>query len=78
MARPAKQYNDDYGIYINQQWCKGCGICSALCKHKVLLLDSRGKAVVANPAACTGCGQCENHCPELAIYIEQRVSRGGE
>lgn len=57
-------------IHINRQWCKGCGICTALCGKKVLLLDNRGKAVAANPAACTACGRCEAHCPDFAISVE--------
>ncbi|AGL02422.1 4Fe-4S binding protein [Desulfoscipio gibsoniae] len=68
MAMPARQYNS-YGIHINRQWCKGCGICAALCGKKVILLDNRDKAVSVNPASCIGCGQCEIHCPELAISI---------
>ncbi len=55
-------------IYINKNWCKGCGICANLCP-KVLCMDSAGKAAVANEALCTGCRNCENHCPDFAISI---------
>lgn len=56
-------------IVINKHWCKGCGICAALCPKKALSMDSRGKAAVADPSLCTGCGMCESHCPDFAITI---------
>lgn len=68
MAKPATQM-DNNKIMVKTQWCKGCGICSALCNKKVLVLDNRGKAVAANPSACTACGKCESHCPDLAITV---------
>lgn len=74
MAKPVT-YIDDNKIMIRTQWCKGCGICSALCSNKVLVLDTRGKAVVANPSACTACGKCESRCPELAITVNRKAGR---
>lgn len=56
-------------IQINKSWCKGCGICVAICPRKALDMDSRGKATVLNESRCTGCGQCESHCPDFAIRI---------
>jgi len=75
MARAASQF-DDNKITVKKQWCKGCGICAALCGNKVLMLDSRGKAAVTNPAACTGCGRCEDHCPDMAITVDRPSQRG--
>jgi len=54
-------------ILINKNWCKGCGICAALCPRKALTMDSGGKAAVVNQSLCTGCGMCESHCPDFAI-----------
>lgn len=68
MARAASHF-DNNKIMVTKQWCKGCGICIALCNKNVLLLDGRGKAVVANPNACSGCGRCEDHCPDMAIMV---------
>ncbi len=61
-------------IVIKKEWCKGCGICVALCP-RVLALDSLGKVTVVNAALCTGCRNCEHHCPDFAIYVGQEVSR---
>ena len=74
MAKPAA-YIDNNKIMVKSQWCKGCGICNALCSNKVLVLDNRGKAIVANPAACTACGKCESHCPDLAITVNRPAAR---
>lgn len=57
-------------ILINKNWCKGCGICVAICPKKVLIMDSGGKAAVANQSLCTGCDMCESHCPDFAISTE--------
>lgn len=74
MARAASHF-DDNKIMVKKQWCKGCGICTALCAKNVLVLDGRGKAVVANPTACTGCGRCEDHCPDMAIMVDRKAAR---
>lgn len=59
-------------IQVRKGWCKGCGICVALCPKEVLALDDSGRVAVANPDRCTGCGRCEIHCPDFAIGIEVR------
>ncbi|MCG8402104.1 MAG: 4Fe-4S dicluster domain-containing protein [Firmicutes bacterium] len=74
MARAASNF-DDNKIMVKKQWCKGCGICAALCGNSVLLLDARSRAVAAKPSACTGCGKCEDHCPELAITVNRPAIR---
>jgi len=56
-------------IAINKKWCKGCGICAALCP-KVLAMNTGGKAVVVNQSLCTGCRRCESHCPDFAISLK--------
>lgn len=54
---------------INRDWCKGCGICVALCPKKVLELDREEKVIAARPADCICCRMCEIRCPDLAIEI---------
>lgn len=41
-----------------------------MCPKRVLVVDSRKKAVAANPLACAGCGKCELLCPDFAINLE--------
>ncbi len=64
---------------INREWCKGCGICVAVCPKNVLELDSKDKAVAARKKDCIACQLCEQICPDLAItvmvkYVEESAS----
>ena len=58
-------------VVINEDWCKGCGICVAFCPKEVLALDDQEKARWAHPEKCIGCGLCEMRCPDLAIALEE-------
>ena len=54
---------------MNRDWCKGCGICVALCPKKVLELDREDKVIAARPADCICCKLCEIRCPDLAVEV---------
>ena len=54
---------------INRDWCKGCGICIAMCPKNVLELDRKEKAVAARLEDCIACQLCEQICPDLAIEV---------
>ena len=53
MAKKLKEH------LINRDWCKGCGICVAMCPKKVLELDDEDKAVprVRKIASSAGCAR---------------------
>ncbi|MDH5266063.1 MAG: 4Fe-4S binding protein [Candidatus Bathyarchaeota archaeon] len=63
-------------IYINEEFCKGCGFCVHFCPTKVLVMSNKlcpkGNfvAVVKDPDKCTACRLCELVCPDFAISIE--------
>lgn len=55
-------------LYMNEKWCKGCGICVAFCPEDVLKIEN-GKVNIVNEDECIMCGQCELRCPDYAIYL---------
>ena len=56
-------------LIINREWCKGCGICVALCPQDALILDEDETSRLEHPDKCTLCRACELHCPDLAIEL---------
>ncbi|EOD01094.1 indolepyruvate ferredoxin oxidoreductase subunit alpha [Caldisalinibacter kiritimatiensis] len=57
-----------FKLEINNDWCKGCGICVAFCPKNVLSIND-GKVFIQNVNNCIGCGQCELRCPDYAIFL---------
>ena len=61
-----------FSVLINKKWCKGCGLCIAICPKKVLELDSKVKCEAVRTDDCIGCRQCENICPDFAVTVKER------
>lgn len=64
-------------IYVNEEYCKGCEYCVALCPFKVLEMSKelgpRGyfPVQVVKLEACNVCRVCEMICPDFAIAVEE-------
>lgn len=62
-------------IIIDEDFCKGCKICSEFCPTGVLevstTINKKGYYVplVKRIRECHGCRLCELLCPEFAIFI---------
>jgi MinD superfamily P-loop ATPase len=51
--------------YINQDQCKKCGICQAVCHFDAIKFVNN--AYVIDEVACEGCGYCSRICPTKTI-----------
>ncbi len=58
-------------LTVDQQKCKGDGICVEICPKDVLeLRDHKARAIEGLEAHCLQCGQCVAVCPHEALELE--------
>lgn len=67
---------------VNEDRCKGCGLCTTACPRKIMQLDmerlnKKGyhPARVVDQSKCTGCAMCATMCPDVAIVVEKETVR---
>ena len=64
-----------FRLVIDQQRCKGCGLCVEFCPQDDIELSSDMNEAGHHPAciiseeACTGCQMCVLMCPDVCIEI---------
>lgn len=65
-------------VTVNEDICKGCGLCGTACPKKIMSLDKarlnkKGfhPAVVTDKDKCIGCAMCAMMCPDVAITVER-------
>ena len=65
-------------VTINENLCKGCGLCARACpKHIIELSKAKINATgyhpaeVVRPEECIGCASCARTCPDVVIHIEK-------
>lgn len=65
-------------VVIDEERCKGCGLCAMACSRGVLALSDRLNSKGYTPAEirqaelCTGCALCALMCPDVAIKVFRR------
>jgi 2-oxoglutarate ferredoxin oxidoreductase subunit delta len=66
-------------VIIDEDRCKGCGLCVSVCPHNVLRLsenrfNAKGYRPVeaVNPEACIGCAMCATMCPDVVYTVYRR------
>ncbi len=65
-------------VIINQDACKGCGLCTTVCPKKIVHL-SKDKlnikgfhpAEVTEQDQCIGCAFCATICPDVVITVKK-------
>ncbi len=69
-------------IVIDDNRCKGCELCTAVCPKKVIALADyftprgyRPARLVDPQGECTGCLLCSTICPDVAITVYREEKR---
>ena len=65
-------------ITINEELCKGCGLCARACPKNLIelsktKLNAKGyhAAVINDVEKCIACASCARTCPDVVIHIEK-------
>ena len=65
-------------VIVNEDVCKGCGLCVDACPKKIMSLDTSHINKKGYHAAhcismeeCIGCAFCATMCPDVAITVEK-------
>jgi len=65
-------------VTIQENKCKGCGLCVGACPKKVLALspdtlNAKGyrPSSVVEPELCIGCAFCAQMCPDSVITVDR-------
>ncbi|MEJ2040702.1 MAG: ferredoxin family protein [Desulfosarcinaceae bacterium] len=67
----------EYCYRIDEDLCKGCGLCVSVCPKNVLEISTRVStkgyfpAFQARPEDCIRCAICCTMCPDVAISITE-------
>ena len=65
-------------VTIDQEICKGCGLCVPACPRHIVALEADRvnsvgyhTAAVTDLAQCIACGSCARMCHDSAITVER-------
>ncbi|MDO4355899.1 MAG: ferredoxin family protein [Clostridia bacterium] len=64
-------------VTIDQERCKGCGLCIDVCPRKLIALSDSVNQKGYHPAECTdqqvciSCAFCARMCPDSCIRVER-------
>ena len=65
-------------VIVNEDRCKGCGLCTTVCPKKIMELDKKTinikgyhPAKCVNIDECIACAFCAIICPDVCITVEK-------
>lgn len=62
-------------ILIDEEKCKGCGICVEYCNVEAIAIsEETGKVKVVDLESCIECHSCQQMCPENAIMVYPQIN----
>jgi len=63
-------------IVIDQERCKGCGLCTLVCPYDLVRISDhfnekgyRPAELVDTEGSCSACASCATMCPDVAITV---------
>ena len=59
-------------LQLDPSKCTGCGLCLAVCPHRVFQKEGN-KVAIFDRDACMECGACAKNCAFSAITVEEGV-----
>ncbi len=64
-------------VVIDQEVCKGCGLCMEACPTKILAfskeVNQKGYLYATKiEDNCTGCGSCATICPDVCFTVYRK------
>ena len=72
LSPPMTYMKDVTTLVLDKDKCVGCGMCTIVCPHGVLVLKDT-RVDFAQRDACMECGACARNCPADAIFVEAGV-----
>ena len=64
---PNNTTKSNYIAKVNQELCKGCGLCARRCVYEAITVEEEKASV--DPEKCYGCGVCGVTCPTEAVKL---------
>ncbi len=71
-ARP-EMVLDPLVAAVEEDLCKGCGICVEQCNYNARYIDPVRRVAVVMEAACQSCGACAAACPNKAATMKNNI-----
>jgi len=64
--------NEYVSLELDAKKCTGCGLCTQVCPHGVLMVED-GKARIEARQRCMECGACAKNCAFDALSVQAGV-----
>lgn len=65
-----KLFSEPIVASINEELCKGCGVCVSVCPYEAREIDPKKRIAKVKETLCQGCGACITACPNKACQLK--------